>query len=159
MKSLPFALISASREVDSGLQTKRDFLDFVINNRTLVSRMNDLGWGHDCSVLGVGSWANAQQAHRKARDELLLRRPSDLPDIPGHPPGFVALYVCGECGDPYCGVIKVKIERTANQFVWSDFQYDHFMDEEPPIPIPLLGPFAFDAVEYTAALEAAELVT
>jgi len=36
--------------------------------------------------------------------------------------GRAPLYVCGVCGDVGCGAVTVRVVRTADSFVWIDFE-------------------------------------
>ena len=125
-----------------GCKTDRDFLDFVVDGRPLRQRFEPAG---NVGVLGWGL------AEREAIARLLLREPSELPT------GRVPLYVCAHCGGVDCGTVAVRIEETADGFVWSDFTsevtyYYDSEDERVQARFEGVGPFVFGKAEYRDVL-------
>jgi hypothetical protein len=127
-----------------GGKTRRDYLDFEVNGQSLLDLLpaNDqvgvLGWGH-------------AEIERQAVAQLLLREPSELLSE------RVSLYVCPECGDLDCGTVSVKIEKTADAFVWSDFAWEvtyelEAEDDGVVERYESLGPFEFQKTEYWSVL-------
>jgi hypothetical protein len=127
-----------------GGKTRRDFLDFVVDGRSLFDELTRRG--HDLvSCLGWGD--PAWRAEGAAR---LLRRVE--PDLPG---GRTALFVCPECGDLDCGAVSAVVAREGEAIVWRDLAFEHaYMAEggRGVEPLPGLGPFRFHPAEYHAAL-------
>ena len=126
-----------------GPSTPREFLDFVIDGRSLLDLLGGL------DLVGCLGWGDAAVESTAAK-RLLLRIPSELAS------GRIPLYICAECGDLDCGAVTAHIERTADAFVWSDFgmesgadsgitRYPKWQD---------LGPFAFHKAEYWQVLNA-----
>jgi hypothetical protein len=73
--------------------------------------------------------------------------PADLPD------GRARLYVCARCGDPGCGAIGMRVERTPTTVVWSAFKWEVPGDDRDEDGLDVIGgPFTFDRVQHDAEL-------
>jgi hypothetical protein len=81
-------------------------------------------------------------------DRLLLAVPTDLWDA------RQSIFVCAECGDIRCGAITADVQRADGKYVWSNFafesNYDKTMTDRETVAH--LGPFVFDAAQYSNAL-------
>jgi hypothetical protein len=119
---------------------RREFLDFVINGRPLLSLLD----GSDVvSTLATDLPASEL---REEVDRLLLRAPSSLSG------GRHLLYCCPECGDLGCGAITAVIVRHDKRIIWRDFEWQDWDDQEVD-SLPDLGPFRFSVYEYRNALQ------
>jgi hypothetical protein len=120
-------------------QSPRRFLEFVVDERALMT-----SFGGDW-VTGLGLGFEEQRMRQRLR---LL----DEPDLPS---GRRSIYLCPECGDLGCGAIGAFITERDNRIVWEDFAWEsEFSDDEIPLePIPAVGPFCFDRVEYLRVLQ------
>ena len=133
------------RRLSSGAyETKRTFLDFVIDGISLyssVARKYDLA-----SVLWVDPPVPAEI--EKSLRRLLLVDPGDLPD------GRVSLYTCAECGDLGCGAITVDIKIHADAIIWSKFGYQINYDGNlhDTDSFHHFGPYEFQFNRYRAVL-------
>ena len=116
-----------------GGKTYRKYLDFVIDGQSLrdILQPGDL--------IGCLGWLSSQAEEQLIR-QLMLRQPSQLENQ------SYELYICPECGDLECGAITVQIEKTANNFIWKDFQYYNGYND--PDFLQDIGPFQFNKTEY-----------
>ncbi|WP_431922607.1 hypothetical protein [Amycolatopsis tucumanensis] len=119
---------------------RREFLDFVIDDRPLLSLFD----GED--VVSALATDLPPRALSGEVDRLLLRGPSSLPD------GRQVLYCCPECGDLGCGAITAMIIQQDDCIIWRDFRWQDSQDQELE-SYPDVGPFRFSADEYRNALE------
>lgn len=80
--------------------------------------------------------------------QLLLTKPSDFKS------GRVPLYVCNYCADLGCGALTVRVEKTGNGVVWSEFGYEGLDGEEISQSeyMERTGPFYFDSEQYKSAI-------
>lgn len=141
---MPFStleLVWSTREGGGGA-TRRDYLDFVVDGRSLQDRLppsdtiSPLGWGF---------------IERTHIGQLLMREP------PESPTGRVPLYVCAECGDLGCGAVMARIEATADAIVWSDFAWEVDYEDAPGEDgvgrqYEGIGPFEFRKAAYWSVL-------
>ena len=104
-------LIERPSRFTQAMQTPRRFLDFVIDGESLYDRH---GWD---VISGLG-WLDAAEDEHAAQ-RLLLQEPPDVDER-------VALYVCPEDADPYCGAVTATIERDGDEIVWRDLAYSDF---------------------------------
>lgn len=119
-------------------KTRREFLDFVIDGRPLLSLIN----GADVvSALATDLPASDFTAEV---DRLLLRTPSHLSG------GRHILYWCPECADLACGAITAAIVRHDKHIIWRDFGWQS--DDEEVDNIDGIGPFRFSVSDYQNAL-------
>ncbi|GAB2817548.1 oxidoreductase [Streptomyces daliensis] len=149
-----FALAPATRTggvlPGGAYQAHRDFLDFVVDGRPLLSRLDDVD---AVSPLAADLGPTVFTAHVRS---LLLESEAPLDG------GRHVLYGCPECEDLGCGAVTAVIEREGDgedggedaAVVWRDFawQTDVKVDLERD-GYPGIGPFRFRAREYRAELE------
>jgi hypothetical protein len=138
-------LLKTDRTVSGlGSQTKRTFLDFVVDG---VSLYDEIGRRSDLiSTLWVEP-PMAKEEQDKAIRRLLTLESGDVSD------GRVSLYVCPECGDLGCGVISVQIDVADNQITWRDFGYENNYEKHVERDsYSSVGPFHFDRSVYEAIL-------
>jgi len=64
-----------------------------------------------------GLWL-APEVDERSAQRLLLADPQD-------PDGRVAIYVCPECADIYCGAITAVIEKEGEKTVWRDVAHSN----------------------------------
>jgi len=64
-----------------------------------------------------GLWL-APEVDERSAQRLLLADPPD-------PDGRVAIYVCPECADIYCGAITAVIEKEGEKTVWRDVAHSN----------------------------------
>lgn len=132
--------IAWKQRAGGGGATARRYLDFIVDGQSMFEMISGdligrLGWG-------------TNEIDKESVNILLLKKPPDLPN------GRCPLYVCPECGDIGCGAITIKIEKTAEHFVWKEFGYENNYDDR----ILLLeehkhiGPFFFDKDQYWQVL-------
>ncbi|HYE72789.1 MAG TPA: hypothetical protein VEF04_05635, partial [Blastocatellia bacterium] len=65
--------------------------------------------------------------------------------------GRIPIYVCAECGELECGAVTVKIDKVADNFVWSDFSFENGYDCTTQT-FHQVGPFAFNKTDYWQVL-------
>lgn len=127
-------------------QTRRRFLDFVIDGESLYEKLWKVGnpgvMGGDPGITFLG-WSGNVVWEQPGVERLLGE---------AAPEGWAkqpSLYVCPECGDLDCGAITVKVEKLDDIVVWSAFAWEHPNYEEPDdpyyYPIETVGPFSFEA--------------
>ena len=97
-------------------KSKREFLDFVINDISLWEICKE-------EKLDNISCVWLPKAYDVAIKRLLLQEPPDFPD------GKTSIYVCAECGDIGCGAVSVQIEIIEGKVIWSDFLYQNNYDD------------------------------
>lgn len=126
-------------------RTKREFLDFVVDGKSLSTVIGE-GVGDQISCLG---WF-ASEENAKAVRRLLLEEPADFPN------DRRSLYVCPECGDLGCGAISVVIEAAGDQIVWRDFGFENNYDNEVVSSgYAEIGPIIFDRADYETIIRSA----
>ena len=131
------------REVGDA-QTPRKFLDFVIDGKSLYDKLGDV-----ISPLG---WFRPEH-NQIAVNRFLLLEPADFPD------DRRSIYVCPECGDLGCGAVSAIIEQIGDRIVWRDFGYQNNYDGSVLFEdYRELGPFTFDAGEYSDCLKKAAVL-
>ena len=125
-----------------GAATRRDYLDFVVDGRSLRDSLPPSG---TISPLG---WGFIEPMHI---GQLLMREP------PESPTGRVPLYVCDACGDLGCGAVTARIKETTDAIVWSDFAWE--VDYEAELGedgigrrYEGIGPFEFRKAAYWSVL-------
>src|SRR5262245_65668980 len=107
------------------MQTPRSFLDFVVDGESLYERRL-----HALDLISCLGWFVPDEDEKAAR-RLLLREPADVD-------GRVSIYVCPECGDPYCGVATATIEVRGEDVLWrtvaaSTFDYEEDRWNQEPV--------------------------
>ena len=86
-------------------QTPRRFLDYVVDGSSLYERH-----GLRFDFISPLGWLSLDEDERAAQ-RLLQQATADLD-------GRVALYVCPECADLFCGAITAIIGRDRDEVVW-----------------------------------------
>ncbi len=147
--------LSLNHEIRNGSenQEERKFLDFIVDGKSLLKQLKALGYTDYISVLGCNTWNDPVAVHNNAQEQLLAKSKSDLPD------DFVPLFICPECGDKHCGLIKFKIKKKEDTIMWSDFYYDNFIEYDQgsgAIAIDI-GPFIFSWDNYSETIKKASL--
>jgi hypothetical protein len=94
-----------------GRQTKRRFVDFVIDGESLYEAVGD----DFISPLG---WLDRDKDELHAR-RLLLQEGPDVDDR-------VSVLVCPECGSVDCGAYTVRIVRDGHAVIWSDLAFSSY---------------------------------
>ncbi|MER7715484.1 oxidoreductase [Streptomyces flaveolus] len=142
-----FALAPAMRAggvlAGGDYQVHRDFMDFVVDGRSLLFRLSDLD-----AVSPLA--ADVPPAIFTAQVRGLLLE-TDAP-LPG---GRYVIYGCPDCEDLACGAVTAVIRRDGDDFVWRDFAWQ--TGEHADLEFNGyhgLGPFRFPGTEYRAALAA-----
>ena len=130
---------------------RRDFLDFVVDGRSLHELLNAR---EGVTILG-GWFPNAFFEAIYLRG-LLLEHPGYLET------GRYELYVCPICGDTGCGSTTMAIEAGTNRVIWKDFgmetDYENNWDDHEVYTLFTLrgyehvGPFEFERQQYGEAL-------
>ena len=141
MKDVSTIRLEWKRRPGGGGRTQRDFLDFIVDDKSLSEMVGD-----QISCLG---WFVADENVRAVR-KLLLEEPAELPD------NRRALYVCPECGDLGCGAVSLVVEVVGNKIIWRDFGYEN--DYEGVVHregFEALGPFAFNRTDYENVIKEA----
>lgn len=124
-----------------GGKTERRYLDFVVDGRSLRDLL-DTG-----DFIGCLGWLSPR-ADEEFVQILLRKKPSPLAT------GRAMLYVCPECGDIGCGALTVKVEKTPDHFVWSEFGFENGYIRSPEeSKYVKIGPFCFNKTEYWQALQ------
>ncbi len=130
---------------DSTSTTPRASADFHIDGESLLCILARENGGHsDFMGAIVQGHPNSQAS---VASQLRLQSTSS-PDS-----GRVLLYICPECGDIGCGAYSAKVSRDQGTYTWGDFTYEN--GYEDPRPLEMVGPFAFDACQYEAAIASA----
>ena len=121
-----------------------EIIDFVISGRSLHAELSRRGYD-----LVPRTSTKLVPTDTRTRELLLLESAGDTPR------DRVALYLCPICGGLGCGAITVRINSDRATFTWEDFaiETDYFNEEEDGFQLlKKLGPFRFDAQQYTSAL-------
>jgi len=125
------------RREGGGGATQRDFLDFVIDGKSLSEEIG----GDLISCLG---WFLPKE-NEKAVNQIMLKADSELSD------SRYILYVCPECGDISCGAITAIIERIDDNIIWRDFGFQNDYENEIRL-IKEFNKFVFDRAQYRNVL-------
>ncbi len=115
-------------------QTRRRFLDVVIDGQSLHETFGDLispiGWDSD-------------HVSKRALARFLRNEKPDLANERN------SIYVCPECGDLDCGAISAVIVREGDRIIWRDFGYQSGYDGDVDFDdLENVGPYTFKAAEY-----------
>lgn len=130
---------------EGGGQTRRDFLDFIVDDQPLSELVGD-----QISCLG---WLVPEET-AKAIGRLLLNEAADLSN------NRRTLYICPECGDIGCGAVSLVIERIGDNIIWRDFGYENNYDGILHTEgFKEVGPFTFDSTDYAEAIRKALITT
>jgi hypothetical protein len=148
---MSFQLSWHDRRVGPG-QTPRRFLDFVVDGQSLYERFADNAQApyelYRADTIGCLGWLGPE-ADADAASRLLGEAPPDIEDR-------VAIYVCPECADLFCGAVTARVERDGDEVVWRKFGWSEFnwtadrWEHEPCAEWPELR---FAADEYAEAIQ------
>lgn len=119
----------------------RDFLDFTVDGRPLLSSLADLD-----VISPLAADLGPTVFTTRVRGLLLETEPP-------LPAGRRIVYGCPECEDLECGVVTAVIEREGPDVVWRDFAWQA---GDTPDRYPDLGPYRFRGEQYRAELLAHE---
>jgi hypothetical protein len=122
------------------LQSERNYLDFVIDGRSLAEQTR-----YDLVSVLCREWASEER--EKSVRRLLGEESADFPA------NRRSLLVCGECGDIGCGAVSINLHLSEKTVLWKDFGYQN--NYEPEIHgqhLKELGPFEFDLGNYKSKL-------
>jgi hypothetical protein len=124
-------------------KTERHHLDFLIDGVSLYEASN--AGARD--LIGLLGWAPVER-DQICIQRLLLKVPTDLWDA------RQSIFPCAECGDIGCGAITADVSRTDEKYIWSNFAFENNSDETMTDrgSFAHLGPFIFDAAQYSNAL-------
>jgi hypothetical protein len=127
---------------------ERFTVDFVVNGESLYSLLDVARYGHASRFA-----ADFRDRNQEAVDVFLMKKP---PDIEGR----AILYECSLCADSGCGVFLVKITRSVQGYVWSEFGFDQGWgdDQFPQLDLERykgIGPFTFEAEHYEQTIKRA----
>jgi len=134
-------------------QTRREYLDFVVDGVSLRDAVCDVDAGTVAGdLIGCLGWGSNKAYEDGLVDQLMLEKPSELET------GRRLLYVCPECGDVGCGAVTAIVEEEAGCFVWKEFGYEvNYRYDEDDALFDLagyegIGPFRFDKRQYRDTL-------
>ena len=122
--------------------TARTSVDFHIDGESLLRILGREDGGH-----GDFMGAIVQDYPESQAD---VARQLTLQTAPSSESGRVLLYTCPECSDIGCGAYSAKVSRDQGTYRWGDFAYEN--GYEDPRPLRTVGPFAFEASQYEAAI-------
>ncbi len=142
MKQSTFKL-KQSRRKGGGGQMQRDYLDFVVDGKVIY----ELVAPGDC--IGCLGWG-LQEIEKHTIAQLLLE------ESPEPESGRVPIYICPECGALGCGAVTVKIEKSSEWIVWSDFAFENNYEGTVEL-YSEVGPFYFKKDPYTQVLRGREV--
>ncbi|MFJ5779124.1 oxidoreductase [Streptomyces sp. NPDC093094] len=130
---------------DGAYQLHRDFVDFVVDGRPLLFRLDDVD-----AVSPLAS--DIPPAIFTAQVRALLLEPDAPAPLPGD---RYVIYGCPDCEDLACGAVTAVIEQDGDDFVWRDFAWQ----TAPHVDLDRdgyhgIGPFRFAGREYRSALNA-----
>jgi hypothetical protein len=125
-----------SQEFSDGMRkTEREFLDFVINGKSLWQICEEERFDIvSCLWLPTIYQPNVQR--------LLLESSPSLSD------GRSAIYICPECGSIDCGAVVVRIEIFNDRVVWRDFAFVNSFEEYPLDSFNVFDPVVFELAAY-----------
>jgi hypothetical protein len=133
------------RRTDHHLQTPRRFLDFQVDGASLYEAIAE-------DRISCFGWLPAEADERFAAQLLL----EEAPDLDGR----VAIYVCPECADNYCGATTAVIERKGQKTVWRDVASSNpdWWAEDGLAgwfhePATSIADLEFDIAQYSAAIK------
>jgi hypothetical protein len=137
----------AELDADGNGKHERFTVDFLINGQSLY----DLLSAHRRDLAGRFS-QGAQVWNEESAHIFLTMKPADLKN------GRIMLYVCPECGDIGCGAITVRVTKSDESYIWTEFGYENDYDSEMTDldSYRLIGPFQFKVDEYCEAIEKAK---
>lgn len=135
---------SGQNNVNGVIKHERNTIDFVVNGQSLY----DLLKVAERDMVGC-FWNETPESNEENANNFLLNGSSDIDN------GRVMLYVCPECGDIGCGAITIKITKSSDGYVWSDFAYENNYDTAMTDrdSYKNIGPFIFAAKQYEKIIE------
>jgi len=122
------------------MQTPQRFLDYILDGESLYE-------SHGRDLISCLGWFVPDEDERAAQRLLL----NGAPDIENR----VSIYVCGECGDVFCGALTAIIEQHGEEIVWREIAhstFDWLADEWHHVPQTTLPELRFDGAQYRAAI-------
>jgi hypothetical protein len=121
-------------------QTERNFLDFVIDGKSLVALTR-----YDLVSVLCKEWA--VEAREKSVRRLLGEEEADFAG------GRRSLLVCAECGDIGCGAVSIVLQLSDKTVLWRSFGYQNNHESEiHGEHLKDFGPFEFELAAYKGTL-------
>ncbi|MFT5599821.1 MAG: hypothetical protein ACI9N1_000047 [Flavobacteriales bacterium] len=118
------------------------FVDFLVNNESLYEKFELDG----TLRIGVLGWSSQEWETKNINIFL-----SEIKPVLDN--GRVELFVCSDCGDIGCGATTLKLTKTNNKIVWSEFGDD---DDFGPVDCSDYETglqYQFDELEYGNTFE------
>jgi hypothetical protein len=146
LNELSHKLLVRPGSTSGGVSTAaRTSVDFQVDGQSLLTILARAHGGHDDYM---GAFV---QGLREAQGDVAVQL--RLQVEPSSDSGRILLYVCPECSDIGCGAYSAKVRRDQGTYSWSDFAYVN--GYEDPRHLVSVGPFAFEASQYEAAIASA----
>ncbi|WP_061232107.1 hypothetical protein [Leptospira noguchii] len=123
----------------SSYTTERSSLDFLINKKSLLNKLDKESDLMGCFVKGF--------------DNLDIYKELLLLQLPKTDSGRSLIYICPECGDIGCGAYTCKITLDSSKYIWSNFAYENGYEE--PYLITNIESIFFDKIEYEKIIQKA----
>ncbi|EMO30369.1 hypothetical protein LEP1GSC170_2750 [Leptospira interrogans serovar Bataviae str. HAI135] len=123
----------------SSYTTERSSLDFLINKKSLLNKLDKEGDFMGCFVKGF--------------DNLDIYKELLLLQLPKTDSGRSLIYICPECGDIGCGAYTCKITLDSSKYIWSNFAYENGYEE--PYLMTNIESIFFDKIEYEKIIQKA----
>jgi hypothetical protein len=133
----------------SGFTTERWSIDFLVDGHSLSDLLN-AGNLDRCGVFLAAQDGLPRRSEVNAETHRLFANV-------GSSATRLPLYVCPECGDLGCGALTCDVRCVGDKIMWSRFGFENDYDDAMSdfISYDTIGPFEFDARQYTAAIERA----
>jgi hypothetical protein len=126
-------------------KTQRDFLDFVVDEKSLYEYLCK---AHDLDLISCLVLCRPIEESVRAGRRLLLKEPAMLPGE------RYPLFICPECGDLACGTVTVTVQEEKDRITWRDFGYQNTYETDIYFDaFKRIGPFIFSRDEYGRVLE------
>lgn len=123
----------------SSYTTERSSLDFLINKKSLLNKLDKEGDFIGCFVKGF--------------DNLDIYKELLFLQLPKTDSGRSLIYICPECGDISCDAYACKITFDSSKYIWSDFAYENGYEE--PYLMTNIESIFFDKIEYEKIIQKA----
>ena len=122
-------------------QTARSFVDFEVSGLSLYPEIHERQY----DLISCLGWVSPM-FDKISLSRLLSNNSGDMHD------NRVALYVCPECVDPFCGGITTKVSVLPDVVIWDQFTFDNGWEAEPEMfqfyKLEGLGPYRFERSHY-----------